>query len=324
MLFQSQLARAVRAAAGACTLVALAALASCGGGTYQVRTYLPQRLLSFGDESSLLLPDGSKYSINGVNATTHLQDCTVNPLWFQSLAATYGMVYPECNPEAAASPAAHSYATVGATVDDIANALNAFSGSDSFTPNDLVTIYIGTHDVLAVYAESASADETAALAEMRSRALIVANQVNAIVGTGAKVLLLTIPDMGASPFAVLENERGDFDRALLLSHMTQEFNRTMRSNIINDGSKIGLVLVDDYIAGAVRSPLSFGLLTTTIAACLDTAPLPSCTTDTVNTEVNGNAAVPTQFLWADATHLGSAANSTIGAQAVSRVRTNPF
>ena len=45
---------ATRAAAGLVAIGALAALASCGGGTYQVSTFAPVRMLSFGDESSRL------------------------------------------------------------------------------------------------------------------------------------------------------------------------------------------------------------------------------------------------------------------------------
>ena len=321
MSVQSHLTRAVlRVAAG---VLAAAALASCGGGTYQVKTYQPVRIVSFGDESSLLLPDGSKYSINGVNSTTHVLDCTLSPLWIQRLASSYGMVYPECNPEVVAAPGAHSYATFGATVDDMVVQLNAFQASDSFTPGDLVTILIGVQDVLAVYSEANGNDNTALVLEMRARGLAVAKQVNTIIQSGAKVVLLTIPDMGDSPFGKTEADRGDFDRKKLLSDLSDAFNRSMRSNIVNDGSKIGLVLVDDYIHAATKIPSAYGFTSTTTSGCLDTSPLPSCTTDTIVADANG-VALSTAYLWADPTHLGNAAQLFIGNQATSRAHSNPF
>ena len=49
MSFRETLSRTTaRVAAG---LMAVAALASCGGGTYQVNEFVPARILSFGDEN---------------------------------------------------------------------------------------------------------------------------------------------------------------------------------------------------------------------------------------------------------------------------------
>jgi len=322
MFSRSHLARVSRRAA-ACVL-ALASLASCGGGTYQVQAFQPSRILSFGDESSLLLPDGRKYSINGVDSTTHLVDCSLAPLWIQTLAASFGMVYPECNPQAVSSPAAHSYALLGADVDSAITQVSAFQSSDSFTPGDLVTLLIGVNDVLEVYNESANTDQTAVLAEMHSRGLATANLVNQIAATGAKVLIVTIPDMGTSPFAATENERGDFDRAGLLSNMSNEFNRTLRANIVNDGSKIGLVLMDDYTYAAGRRPSSYGFVAANVAGCLDTAPLPGCSLDTIRADYNGVVTTASNYMWADATHLGSVAQYAMGTQATTRAHSNPF
>ncbi len=323
MRFQQQLARLVtRVATG---VLAAAVLASCGGGTYQGQAFKPARILSFGDENSLLVPpDGAKYSINGISTTTDLVDCTVLPMWFQILATSYTMVYPECNPEGDTAPAARSLAAVGATVDDVGAQVDNFATTEGFAGNDLVTIYAGVNDLLQVYASGAGGDNTGLLVEMRARAVTLANIVNNLTATGAKVLLLTIPDMGDSPFAQTENERGDFDRVTLLSQMSDAFNRSLRSAIINDGSKIGLVLVDDFVHNAARSPLSYGLTSYNIAGCVDTAPLPSCTTDTIVSDPLTGVANAAQYLWADATHLSAVAQQQIGNQAVTRAHSNPF
>src|SRR3982751_825776 len=160
MLFKHRLGRfASRAVAG---LAVVAALASCGGGTYQVSAFVPARILTFGDESSMLVgPQGLKYSINGVSTATDLVDCTLLPIWTQELASSYGdpnLVYANCNPEAVANPAAVQLATVDATVEGLQTQVTTFQAGDTFNNNDLVTIWVGMHDVLDAYLENGSND----------------------------------------------------------------------------------------------------------------------------------------------------------------------
>jgi phospholipase/lecithinase/hemolysin len=327
MSFREHLSRvATRAAAG---LLAAVALASCGGGTYQVNSFAPERILSFGDEGSVLVPpQGLKYSINGVSPTTDLVDCSLLPLWNQVLATSFGMTYEECNPEAVASPTAFNFSAPNATIDDVTTQVNAFLSGDSFSGKDLVTIWVGLHDILEIYAEGGTGgDNSQLILQARARGEQLAGLVNTIVGLGAKVLVLTIPDMGQSPFAYNEqNAHGDFNRVQLLSDMSNNFNRAMRSTVINDGSKVGLVLPDDYVNSATRSPGSFGYASDAAitAGCLDTAPLPTCNENTLVVDPVTNTSTTTLFLWADPTHLGPTAHNSIGQQANSRAHSNPF
>jgi phospholipase/lecithinase/hemolysin len=317
------------ASRGLATLAAVVALASCGGGTYQVAAFTPIRILSFGDETNVLVPpQGLKYSINGLSGQTDLPDCSLLPLWNQVLATSYGMVYAECNPEAVAQPSAFNFSTVGATVDDVTTQVNSFLAGDSFNGDDLVTVWVGVNDILDIYTTSATGgDESDLIAQARARGVVIANLVNQIAATGAKVLVTTIPDMGQSPFAANEQEtHGDFNRIQLLSDMSNNFNRAMRSTVVNDGSKIGLVLADDYVNSAVRSPSSFGFAgdAQTVAGCQSTAPLPHCDEGTLVTDPVQNTTGASIFLWADPTHLGSTAQAAIGNEANQRAHSNPF
>jgi outer membrane lipase/esterase len=325
MFFQEHLGRiATRAAAG---LVAIAALASCGGGTYQVQAFVPVRILTFGDESnSLVGPQGLKYSINGLSAQTDLVDCSLNPLWNQILASSYALTYANCNLEAVASPGAVDLSTVNATVDDVVTQVAAFQSGDTFNDNDLVTIWVGMHDVINDYQQNGSGDQPTLLTDMSTSGQDLANVVNQIAATGAKVILLTIPDMGLSPFAATEQQRGDFDRQTLLSQMSNAFNNSLRSNIVNDGSKIGLVLVDDFVNNAVRSPGSYSLIATpnVTAGCVVTATLPSCDDSTLIIDPSTSLNSTANFLWADPTHLAPTAHLQIGNEANSRAHSNPF
>jgi outer membrane lipase/esterase len=325
MSFQENLGRIVlRAFAG---LATVAALASCGGGTYQVKAFVPARILTFGDESnSLIGPQGLKYSINALSPSTDQIDCSLSPLWDQVLATSYGLTYANCNTQAVAQPLATDLSTINATVDDVAAQVSAFQSGDAFNSNDLVTIWVGTHDVLNDYTANGAGDQPTLIADMRASGSRLAAVVNAIAATGAKTILLTMPDLGDSPFAATEQARGDFDRTTLLSQMSLAFNNSLRSNIVNDGSKIGLVLVDDFTHNAVRSPGSYNLISSpnVTAGCIALAPLPDCDDNTLLTDAVKNSDLPTIYLWADATHLAPTAHLQIGNQAVSRAHSNPF
>ncbi|HYP33346.1 MAG TPA: hypothetical protein VES00_15865 [Burkholderiaceae bacterium] len=328
MLFNERLGRIVtRAALGVAAAGALVALASCGGGTYQQQTFVPARILSFGDESSRLEgAQGLKYSINGISTATLQIDCSQNPIWNQALANSYSLVFADCNVNASFETDAVDLTTVDGTVDDVVNKVAAFQAGDTFNGNDLVTIWVGMHDVLAEYQANATGDESVLLTDMNEQGQKLAGVVNAIAAAGAKVILLTIPDMSYTPYGYVESQRGDFDRAKLLSDMSTQFNLGLRSNILNDGSKIGLVLVDDLVRNATRSPGSYGLISlpNQTYGCLDSAPLPTCTPDTLRNDPSTGQQATSSFLWADATHLGNVLQTQIGNQAVSRAHSNPF
>jgi outer membrane lipase/esterase len=327
MFFQANLGRfAARAVAG---LVATAALASCGGGTYQVESFVPARILTFGDESNMIYSTkGLKYSVNGISSSSDQIDCSLNKLWTQVLAASYtNMVYANCNTEAVAETYAVDMSTLDATVDDVQSQVDAFTAGDTFNSSDLVTIWVGAHDILTEYEANGSSDDEATLvADMHTAGANLAAIVNSIAATGAKVILLTAPDMGDSPYAYTEQQIGDFDREGLLSAMTTGFNLGLRANIVNDGSEIGLVLVDNFVQNAVRSPSSYGLISApnATAGCQSTVSLPNCTDDTIVTNAAKDSNATSIYLWADSTHLAPTAHTQIGNLAVSRAHSNPF
>ena len=328
MLFKERLGRiAMRVVTGMAAAGALAALASCGGGTYQQQAFVPARLLVFGDESSRLEgAQGLKYSINGISQTTGSTDCTVFPIWTQAVATSYGLTFANCNPNAAFETDAVDNTTINGTVADVVQKVAAFQGGDTFNGNDLVEIWVGMHDIINDYQANATGDQTVLLTDMNAAGVTLANLVNSIAATGAKVLLLTVPDMSYTPFAWTESQRGDFDRLKLLSDMSTQFNLGLRSNIVNDGSKIGLVLVDDLVRNSTRSPGSFSLIAfpNQTPGCIDTAPLPQCTPDTLRNDPTTGQAATSSFMWADPTHLGNVLQGQIGSQAYGRAHSNPF
>src|SRR5690348_12894340 len=92
----------LRRALGGVALVAAALVAaSCGGGEPTTRFHA-SRVIALGDESSVLVDSGDhnarKYSVNAtVSDTDQTVVCASNPIWIQSVATFYGLVFPECN-----------------------------------------------------------------------------------------------------------------------------------------------------------------------------------------------------------------------------------
>lgn len=309
-----------RALAAALALSA-GVLAACGGGTTAQQSFKPDRLLAFGDESSLLLPDGRKFAVNAL-ATDGTRDCGINPLWTQAVASAYNYVFDACNPTASTENKAHMRAVAGAKADDLKahiDAQVALTGTGGgVKAGDMATVLAGANDVLELYAQYPTRSEADITAELRARGERLAAQVNRLVSLGAKVVVSTVPDMGATPYALAQKAAfTDTDRAALLTRLTAAFNGRVRVNILNDGRFVGLVLADEMVQAMVISPPSFGLANATTAVCK--AALPDCTTSTLITD--GSAV---GYLWADGTRMSHGGHARLGTLAAQRALNNPF
>ncbi len=358
----------------------LVVLAACGGGD-RVSTFAPQRLLVFGDEANVIAGSdglvytadtpsaaiatqaGAKYSVNlrnldasGAPLTTY--NCSALAIWVQAVAGHYGMglatvppnattatVAPDaCNPQAPAAARGRIYAQVGARVGSIAAqvANHQVSTGTAFSNTDLVTVMVGQRDILDAYAlyPAQSEDSVVAIAESAGRAL--GTQVNAIATAGGRVLIATIPNQGATPFAAAQNLIGS-ERGALLTRMTQRFNAGLRAALINDGRLIGLVQADEQLQFVINNPAIFGYASVSAAACtgvtapsasapfLPTNELLNCVAPTAATAsapattgtlVTG--ATVSNYLWADHYRFNVDAHSRIGNLAVTRAVNNPF
>lgn len=308
------------AAAGAAALL----LASCGGGD-RVEDFEPTRLLVFGDEMSVIDDTGSsgngrKYNVNALAADNTTLDCTTNPIWIQFLSTTFGLVLPQCNPNASPDPKSRIYAQPGGTVADVVAQVDTHLLMDTFVGTDLVTMLVGSNDILAQYALYDGTNEAALLQVLRTAGSALADQVNRVANAGGKVLVSTVPDLGLSPFAIAENNT-NAGRAALLTRMTAAFNERVRAGIENNGRKIGLVLGDESVQTLAKFPGTYGLVNVKDAVCdpLKAATLQACTMQTLVTDGS-----PRTYLWADATHLSPRGHNSLGQLAAQRATNNPF
>jgi outer membrane lipase/esterase len=306
-------------------MVAALLLASCGGGE-QVDPFVPNRVLAFGDENSRIESNGDKYTVNywDAAATTPARDCTRNPIWIQSLASAYALSFPECT---VANTVANGKirAAVGATSRDVKAQIETFVASDSFGSKDLVTVLVGTHDILEQYALIGAAyTEAQASAVLAQRGIDLAGQVNFIARAGGKVLIATTQDMGLTPFAVKEEAAHPGEgRPAVLTRLTASFNTKLRINLINDGHMIGLLLFDEQIQAIAKSGWIIDK-----GACLVVPSATDCDSRTTITDSRIIApATPTTsatWLWADDTHMSFGGHGALGSLALARAQGNPF
>ena len=156
-----------------------------------------------------------------------------------------------------------------------------------------------------------------------SLGVALAEQVNRVAEIGGKVLIATVPDLGLTPFAVKE-EQVSPGAAAVLTALSAAFNAGMRENILNDGHRIGLVLLDERLSLYAKSPTSFGIVNVTQGAC--SVALPNCTTATLIADPSSTTGVAdgSTWLWADDTHLSAGGQLVLGQLAAQRAQGNPF
>jgi hypothetical protein len=334
----TSIANRARRAARACgALAAALVLASCGGSSEQESDFEPTRFIAFGDETSSILDidgnfNGHKFSVNGTVAGNQTQiDCRANPIWIQTLTAAFGsFVFPTCNPAGSAvvfDPQNRIRATVGARAADLASQIDAQLAESAFREGDMVTVLVGANDVLAQYAQYPTVSEIDLTANVEAAGREVARQVNRLAeDTEARIIVSTIPDVAYSPYALAEKASHiDTDRQLLIQRLVVAFNTALKLELLNDGRRIGLVLLDEAVRQTVNFPGSHGITNATVAACdLSKSQLipPStldCTEFTLVSGVSGSLS-----LWADDRHLASGGQLMLGNLASSRARNNPF
>ena len=255
--------------------------------------------------------------------------CQGNPIWIQVLADSYpNMVFPQCNPGPSQflDPQSRIRAAFGAMAADLSAQVDAQAQESGFQSNDLVTVLVGVNDVIAQYSQYPGVPETTLNQNLQIAGTQVAEQVNRIAATGAKVIVSTIPDIGFSPFALNEKASHiDTDRQALIKNLVAVFNTALRTTIVNDGHHVGLVTMDQQVDTSVQFVGTDGLTNVTDAVCdlgrsLLTPPsILDCTDLTLIP--NGNAST---YLWADDRHLSLSGQTALGNLALTRAHNNPF
>lgn len=303
-------------------VIATLLVSACGGGSAPIQAFRPTRMMVIGDELSQLLPDGRKYTVNSLSSTGAI-DCTVHPLWVQTMAGAFGLTFPQCNPDNR-TPSAEMYARAGAKAADAAAQVEQALAAGAFGERQIVTMYFGLNDILDLYAQFPARTADSIKAEMRERGVALGQQVNRVARAGPAVIIVTAPDLGLAPFGADQNaafpESTNPTRSRLLSELTDAFNAGLRVSIINDGRLIGLVASDQMVRD-LRPPFAsfFGFTNLGDTLCPPTAPVLECTTATM-----AAGSSPLTWGYATATLFSPGLQGRLGQIATSRAVRNPF
>lgn len=324
---------ALRSSLVVLTTVSVLLLSSCGGGgqSSQTNRFNPTRMIVFGDESSLLLPgsnataiDGRKYTNNGFSPGTTTRDCTVNPIWVQRLAGEYGLVFAECNP-GGVTPRVQMRATAGGKVADVVAAVDAFLAStpgNKPVPTDMITMMVGTNDVLELYNSviTSALTQAAAVAEIERRGELLAAQINRLTNndnTLGRVMYSTVPRVSLTPFG-RNKSSGD---QTLLELLTDSFNDSMRRQVRINGRSLGFLNTSQTFTNVVdevrRNREPNGIINASVPVC--TVAILSCDTDTLKSD-----GTISNYLWADDIRFSYAGHIYIGEDAINLATSLPW
>ncbi|KQV91529.1 hypothetical protein [Rhizobacter sp. Root1221] len=291
-------------------------LASCGGGE-QEEKFQASRIVTFGDENSLIRPDGTQYTVNNTSVAT-AAPCATSPIWVQRVAGEYGLTFGECT-NTAARPSAVMRAVKESKVADVAAAVAA----TPLQSGDLVTLMVGAYDVIEITAGTANPDSSQ-LAAMNAAAFergrAFGSVVLAVTATGAKVLFTTVPDLGLAPLGLR-----NVQNATALSQLSRSFNNGLIDRVSEDstgGGRNGAVLEVDQQVERYRRNIDAaysGFTNYTDAAC-NTAGVPFEVDDLPTCTTIANAS----YLWAGNIQFGLLTHSQLGSDAVGRLRANPL
>jgi hypothetical protein len=317
-------------------------LASCGGGTSQVEPFVPARLVVFGDEMSLVAAGGVKYTVNALKAAPDTGfDCSANPVWTQVVASGYGFSFDSCPVAGTDSQKGVMRAVAGATAATLQGQVN--SQADGLGKSDLVTVMAGIHDVIRLHDQVGQGTLTLAEADAQAREAgrAIGRVVFGILGTGARVIVAKVPNMGLSP-------RGIAGDAARMTRLSIELNAGLTCTFLSggdacdpatnvsakyDGRSATLVMTDELVEVAVKDPAAYQLSVSgvTTAACdIQKVPQPpatgwvsTCTSATLAAALP-SASIASEWLWADDIWFAPGGHRNLGSRALSQARSNPF
>lgn len=325
---------ALRRSGVALATVGALLLSSCGGGgqSSQSEQFDPQRMVVFGDESSLLVPtvaggsDARKFTNNGFRPGTTVIDCfNVNRLWVQILADEYDLVFAECNPDSLPVNALMR-ATAGAKVADVVAAIDAFLAlpGNRVRPTDLITVMVGTHDILELFTSVTSSPPTltqsAAVAELERRAKLFAAQADRLTNrknTRGRLLYSTVPEVNLTPFGRAQTG----PHQVLLKRLTDSFNDELRFQVGDNGRSRGFLNTAQQMRNVIENPRQANLTNVTAAVCNvpNLRDLRDCTPDTL-VAVGADAT----YLWAGDINFSAVGQFFIASDAVDLTTSLPW
>ena len=301
----------------ACASVAL--LAACGSSTTE-SAITPARFIAFGDASSDVGQNGSRYTVN---------DGSVNN-WTLQVVANYG------KPLSAVSAGGNSYSVGNARIQakpdaagkagtpTVTEQIDTFLASGSFAAQDVVILSGGISDVIAGMAAVSAGTQTEAamVAASRKAGEDMAAQVRRLVNAGAKYVMVTgTYDLSKTPWAKA------IGREALLADASSRFNEGLLVNIVDLGAHVLYVDLAYYVNLYTSVPANYGFNNATAAVCTSVDPTNGIgigagqvNSALCNTSTLLAGASQDTYVFADSVYLTPSAQRQFGTYAYDRLR----
>ncbi|MDE2593690.1 MAG: hypothetical protein KGL57_05590 [Burkholderiales bacterium] len=338
----------------AVSCLAVATLASCGGGT-QAKKFSPDSLVVFGDEFSLVKANGAKYAINSLVTGATVAppySCALHPIWVQYFANSLGFSFSnECtdwpaqprtavmlandpqdvsinlaNPIDAASVASAATAVTNAGANAVLTTINNNLGRLNSTT--LVTVSVGRADIVQAYQTYLASPDSATQASLVSMLDTLGKNFSAglrpVVQSGARVMLVLSPNLGSSPLAKWDATNLARNEAAMAA-LSKAFNQGVElgASIAGfTGQQVSLVRLDQIADVIAANPSTYGLTNVDATACATpAAAAPLCMSDTSSLAATD---ADTTYMWSDATHVNTVVQGTMATLVYSAFTRNPF
>lgn len=320
------------------TSLAAVTLASCGGGT-QAKKFVPESLVVFGDDFSLITSDGVAGVAANEGATygtakfetgsSGPYDCRECFNWVMYFANSVGFKFGnECNQALSErtdlktavmlandpvdvrvdsdESVARAYTNAGA--DAIAARMHA--NLSLLNNGTLVTVNAGRADIVKAYrAYLASTTSLSVLeAQLEQTGRRFARSLKPVVNTGARVLLILSPGLGESPLANTDGKKAE------LKALSAAFNKgvELESAVVATGQQLGLVRLDQVLDSMVAQFVTYGtgnvygLTNISASSCSTPAQsAPLCVEPESDSGTDTDASRSTTYLWAGPTQVGN-------------------
>ena len=282
-------------------------LAACGGGSI-VSSFVPTRVVAFGDAMGDLGQNGQRYTIN--DGSTNVWTQHVANAYGRSLAssATGGLSFATGNARVVATPDAAG----NAGTPTVKQQIDAFLASSTLSAEDLVLVSAGTSDVIAQAKAvmDGTIPEAVAQQNVQQAADELAVQIRRLIAAGATHIAVAGPaNLGRTPWAIQTGQGGLLGRLSLPADQGSEirgFNNRLLISLNGLGATVLYLDAAFEYNQATGSPSSFDLSDVSTPVCTSVDPGPGIGTGagqvnsnlcTPSTVVTGSD--PNRFLWAD-------------------------
>lgn len=301
--------------------------------------------------------DGTAGNVPQAKRTVGLfYGCNASANWVQGVAHSFSLGFRnDPNGCGLDYPGARTYASEGATVSQLQGQLNAAQADGQLGEGALVTVWVGQKDLYDLLTNGAYGTLDAKRLQAKLLAEQLAGVIKPLIGSGAKVIVVGVADLGFSPYAVSlisgattscdASVRSDNSAAPPcngdMQKIVVDFNKTLKigdkdtglrglQDYVNEGRNYAFVDAQQIVRSLALSPsyvsdkqfcetdLSKASPMMTPDGVKDNRSVLYCNTSTYTGNGTSDAASTATYIWATDKLLGVAAHSNIGSVAFAR------